>query len=695
MPKKTALQVTDLFKVKTIKHIKWSPTGDYAVVVVQTSNVAEQRNETGLWLYRHADGSFRQISYGPADSTADWLDDETIFFVARKRTPGEDEADKPFSKTRFYTMSARGGEPHPRGVLDGVVWSWELSPNRKKLVLSFSPNPDITKDQAALWKKIARPKIPDGLRYKIDALGYLPDAYPAIFAVDIKADGFGQPKALTSEPSVWDNDPIWHSNDRIIFNRHQFERGDAQHNLFSVDLKGQLEQLPTFTGAIYAHGISPDGKQMAFTGQTDSARCDYMPALVYECPVSSSGKTANQARAVAETVGRFGVQITIGDIVDTFYSGKTIRWIDKETIVTTHSIQGRTELARVNLKSGEVTSLTGQTGVVHAFDAHGDKILYAMASHTTVNELYFLEASKSPAKKGGATVSTLNAAVKDTFDITPQRWQVKTEPGAEVDVRLWLTPAQQKAEKGSLPLIFSIHGGPQIQIGEGPYFENQFLTHNGFPVVMSNPRGSTGYGDKHGPTIFGNWGDRDIHDLLTVLQDTLKRYPQFDPKRVFCIGGSYGGYMTNMMMTRKPGVFRAFISDRSICNFLSFSGAADLSNYFPPVTLGLKSIFDNPQRAWDLSPISQIRNVSEPVLIIHQDQDLRCPFSQAEELFTALVDMGKRIGEEVRFVIFRDEPHGMSRIGKPGNKQARLEEMLAWLKKHDVQPGAVKKGKKK
>ena len=101
-------KISDMFDVKTVKAIKWSPEAQCAVVTVGSANVEEQRNESALWLYRHSDHSFRQITHGPADSAADWLDKDTILFTASKRDPKAEEADKPFAKTRFYTMSIWG-----------------------------------------------------------------------------------------------------------------------------------------------------------------------------------------------------------------------------------------------------------------------------------------------------------------------------------------------------------------------------------------------------------------------------------------------------------------------------------------------------------------------------------------------------------------------------------------------------------
>jgi len=171
--------------------------------------------------------------------------------------------------------------------------------------------------------------------------------------------------------------------------------------------------------------------------------------------------------------------------------------------------------------------------------------------------------------------------------------------------------------------------------------------------------------------------------VLAVRRDALRRYPQFDPARTFIVGGSYGGYMTNWMLTRNPGVFRAGVTQRSLADHISFAGTSDFSSHFAFSVLGIDSIWDDPMRAWQLSPLSRAPQVRDPLLILHSEDDLRCPLGQAEELFVALVQTGKRVDEDVRLVVFRQESHGLSRGGRPENRRVRLQEILGWLRKHD------------
>lgn len=679
---KNKLTIDDLFKIKSIRSIRWSPDGDYAVVVIGSTNVKEQRNETALWLYRSDDHSFRSITRGPNDSNAGWLDNTTILFMAAKRDLKAEEDDKPFGKTRFYTMSVLGGEAMLAAEIEGSVEAWELSPSGKKIALVMSPHPPTTVRQREIWKKAPFPKIGTNLRYKMDAVGYLPDEFPGIFYAKIRKDRWLPPKPVTAAGEYRHMGVQWLDDHRLVFSRWEPNRKDFLARLFLTDLKGNQQELPTYGGEVGDFAISPDGAKVVFCGNPDPRRGGYLPSNIYRRSTDSNDPNFE---CLTDTIGKFGEQITISD-VHGLGASKPLQWLDNENLVALHAIKGRTELVRLNTATGEQQVVSQGLGIVHTFAVNGEQILYARGDYTTIDELY---------RQGQAKpISNLNSKLYKKF-LIPQRWQFESEPGVSIDAWLWATDDQLLAKQKTLPLVLYVHGGPHVQTGEGPFHEYSWLAREGYPVVIANPRGSTGYGAEHGAAIFGNWGDKDIIDILAVREETLKKYPQFDPARIFIAGGSYGGYMTNMMVTRYPDLFRAGITQRSISNFLSFAGTSDFSNYFPMSAIGIENIWENPSKAWEQSPLARAPEVKTPLLIIHSDADHRCPVSQAEELFVALVELGRKIDEEVRLVIFKGESHGLSRGGKPENRKVRLEEILNWLKKHDRVAGKMSQRKKK
>jgi dipeptidyl aminopeptidase/acylaminoacyl peptidase len=671
MPRKRTLSIDDLFRVKSFLSIRLSPDGRHAVVCVRSVDRKERMNVSRLWLYRREDDSFEQVTSGQADGDARWLDLETFVFPASKRQKDEEESDKPFGRTRLYSMSVRGGEPRLRATLDGKVWDMAVSPDGRRLALAYSPNRQAGPEQHREWAKTPPPIVPSHLHWKLDGTGPLAEEHPRVYLMDLGGQRWAEQKVLPNSPRLWHGAVQWLSEGRLMFLRHDADRKDVSVDIVVSDLKGAMRVLPAPEGPKTGVGCSPDGRLLVFTGNDDPRRGGYLPAFLY---LRSTDSADRSCEILARTDGRMGGQLTLSDVFSTGPSD--FKWQDGTHVVGLHSVRGRTELLRVEVGSGRSEVLAGGSGTVQTFDAAADTVLYAWGDFTSVGELYRLGRRRP--------VSRLNAPVSRLFDIAPQRWQVRSERGVRVDTFLWATPAQMAARRRSLPLVVYVHGGPVLQIGEGAFHEYAWLAHEGYAVLACNPRGSGGYGAKHGLAAFGNWGDRDAHDILAVRRDALRRYPQFDPKRTFIVGGSYGGYMTNWMLTRHPRVFRAGIAQRSISNHMSFAGTSDFSTHFTVGALGIENIWQDPVRAWERSPLARVAQVRAPLLLTHADNDLRCPVGQAEEMFVALVEMGKKVNEDVRFVLFRGESHGLSRGGKPDNRRARLQEILAWLKKHDA-----------
>jgi len=147
-----------------------------------------------------------------------------------------------------------------------------------------------------------------------------------------------------------------------------------------------------------------------------------------------------------------------------------------------------------------------------------------------------------------------------------------------------------------------------------------------------------------------------------------------DHDQLFVTGGSYGGYMTNVVVTRTDR-FKAAVTQRSICNWHSFYGTSDIGFFFTEWQHGHADLWEDVEKLIKLSPLHYARNVKTPILILHSEQDLRCPMEQAEQWYVAL----KRLGVETKLVRFPDENHELSRSGKPKHRIERLEHIIGWF----------------
>lgn len=228
------------------------------------------------------------------------------------------------------------------------------------------------------------------------------------------------------------------------------------------------------------------------------------------------------------------------------------------------------------------------------------------------------------------------------------------------------------SRSGAPPVLLVIHGGPATQYGYTLFDEARVYEGAGFAVVMGNPRGSSGYGQAHAQAIIGDMGTRDRMDLLALLDRALED-PRLDRGRVGVMGGSYGGFMTTWLAAHDGERFRAAISERAVNAWDSFGGSSDIGWYFADLMCGTDAAAQTHQ-----SPLTHADSIDIPMLIIHSENDWRCPVEQAQRLFVRL----KRRGIPVEMLLFPGEGHELSRSGLPSHRIARFEAILDWWNRH-------------
>ncbi len=236
-----------------------------------------------------------------------------------------------------------------------------------------------------------------------------------------------------------------------------------------------------------------------------------------------------------------------------------------------------------------------------------------------------------------------------------------------------MRPTQVGAgEPADVPAVLEIHGGPMSMYGYSFFLEFQLLVAHGYAVVYSNPRGSTGYGRIFSGAVVNDWGGKDYQDILAGLDAAIAR-GGIDANRLGVAGGSYGGFMTNWAVSHTDR-FRAAVTMRSVVDMESFFGTSDIGPRFTISQLNANP-WEGPDRLASFSPLTYVDRITTPLLILHSDEDLRCPIEQAEQLFTAL----KRRRRVVELLRFPGESHGMSRSGQPRHRIARLEAIAGWF----------------
>jgi dipeptidyl aminopeptidase/acylaminoacyl peptidase len=220
---------------------------------------------------------------------------------------------------------------------------------------------------------------------------------------------------------------------------------------------------------------------------------------------------------------------------------------------------------------------------------------------------------------------------------------------------------------GPHPVLLTVHGGPYDQYGWALFDETQVYVSAGYAVVQCNPRGSAGYGQAHGRAIQGGWGGLDADDVLAFLDAALAD-PALDADRVGIMGGSYGGYLTALLLGRTSR-FTAGVVERAFLDPVSFVGSADIGWFFPDRYLGT-----DPDRVRAQSAMAGASRITTPTLVVHSEHDWRCPVEQGQRLYVELA----RRGVPTELLLFPGEGHELSRSGRPTHRLARFEHLLRW-----------------
>ena len=327
---------------------------------------------------------------------------------------------------------------------------------------------------------------------------------------------------------------------------------------------------------------------------------------------------------------------------------------------------------RLNLSAHECAPVTSGPRGIAAFDVNpkAGKIVYLANDFQHLNDLYVANLDGS----GEHQLTHQNQGLWKQLELqSVERWSYKSSDGQVVD-GFFVKPVGWQAGK-KYPLVLVIHGGPEGMYGVDWSQEFQVLAARGWAVFFCNPRGSTGYGEQFERGEINNWGGMDYQDIMAGVDSALKKYPWIDSNNLGVTGGSYGGYMTNWIISHTTR-FKAAVTLRSVSNFISDEGTRDGAygheDYFKGV------LFDDFEQYWDASPLKYARNVRTPTLILHSDMDFRVPIEQGEQWFRAL----QHYGVPSELVLFPRENHNLTRTGEPKHLVESLEWQVYWFDRY-------------
>ncbi|MEM1702051.1 MAG: S9 family peptidase [Desulfurococcaceae archaeon] len=312
-----------------------------------------------------------------------------------------------------------------------------------------------------------------------------------------------------------------------------------------------------------------------------------------------------------------------------------------------------------------------EDSVILDFDVNRKYVVYTRSDDITPIELYVLNHSSMNTRK----LTNYNKWLSQYKLSKPIYFSFKASDGVVIEGWV-MEPVERKLEvNGKSPAILEIHGGPKNKYGYSFMFEYQLLASAGFYVIYLNPRGSDGYSEDFADIRY-RYGERDFQDLMEGLEYVLEKWPSIDPNRLGVAGISYGGFMTNWIITHSDR-FKVAISEDGISTWLDEYGVADIGFVFVPDQIG-GTPFNNPEVLEKRSPVYYAHNVKTPVLFIHGLNDYRCYIEQALVMYITL----RHLGKKAAIALFKESSHAFSMIGKPRSRLKRYQLIINWFEKH-------------
>lgn len=473
----------------------------------------------------------------------------------------------------------------------------------------------------------------------------------------IPASG-GEPLLIT--PGNFNEHSLaWGSNSRTILfisNRTGDPDNNQFYDLWSVDIHTlEITRLTNMFGTVVQAAGSPDGSQVAFLATTGRIATNDSPAEHSHLYIMPSG--GGTPACLTCPFDR--------NIENISWSG------NGEFIFFTAGDRGRTSLYRVSHRTGMVETVITGDFCLHEYSAspNGNHIVFTRSSVTRPVELYQFSGPEQ-----NRQITTLNQPLLERCRLAEADpiW-FRSFDGTMVQGWIMKPPFFNASEK--CPLLLVIHGGPHNMYGYNFDEKLQILASAGYAVLFINPRGSFGYGQAFASGCVMNWGGGDYHDLMAGVDYALDKFPWIDKERLGVTGQSYGGFMTNWIITQTSR-FRAAVSEGGLSNLISFAGTSLYHSLMESEFNGIA--YNNFPLLWQWSPLRNVRNVTTPTLFMHGETDNEVPLSQAEEMFIAL----KKLGVETRLVIYRGEGHGWRPDMLPVNKKDAYLRMTDWFDRY-------------
>lgn len=664
MTDKRRITAEDLYAIKSVSHARISPDGKHMIYVLQYVDQDSEKKYSNLWIAPTDGSEPYQFTFGEqSDTSPEWSPDgKTIVFLSNR-----ENADMP---PALYKISFKGGEAQKFADLKGMVMSFAWNPDGTQLVAGVvkADSKTLERMQDEKKKKLGVvDRVYDSVRYKFDGMGYLSNEKAHLWIINV-ADGSAE-QILTDDAYSEMAGTFSPDGKQIAFvsnhaERPLFEPWADDIFLFSIEEK-TVSKLDTPIGGKGSLAFSPDGTKLAYYGYQGTLMWHSFDRL---WTVSVEGGDANCLTGETDYVCSSTTlcDTTPMEMVEPIWSP------DGKALYFQADYHGSSILMKIASDGGDIEWVSKTPGVIGSptFSQDGIQLGFISGNIDVLPEVFTM-------KNGNyQQLTNHNTELLETLDLgkVEEVWFTGED---ENDLQGWILYPPDFDEKKQYASILEIHGGPTAQYGFHFMHEFYFLAAQDYIVYYTNPRGGTGYGEEHCQAILGDWGNRDYADLM-CWADLVEKKPFVDPEKMGVTGGSYGGYMT-VWIIGHTNRFQAAVTQRCVSNLTSMWGSSDMS-WATQGMVGIeetKPPYEDLENYWVHSPIAYMSHAITPTMVVHSENDFRCPIEQGEQVFIAL--QYQNVPSEM--VRFPNESHGLSRGGRTDRRIARLNHFLRWFNK--------------
>ena len=650
---KPGLKIDDLNQLVRVGDPLVSPEGKQIVYTVSRVDTEDDKNISELWMVDWDGTNNLQLTYGTESaSSPEWSPDGRYLAFTSSR-PGKAKG------SQVWVMDRRGGEARQVTDVKQDLSDYRWSPDAKQLLLTLREKDEPESDDKNAKPKPPKPIVIDRYHFKQDIEGYLTDKHAQLYLFDIATKKLTK---LTSDSGKYEEqEAVWSPDGTMIAfvsNQSQPDPDRVENNdVFVVDAKpgSTPRKLTTFPGE--DHGPlawSPNSKLIAYRQGLSEHYTAYGSTRL-AVVAANGGKPELKATSIDNNVG------------------PPVFTADGKSLLTTVTDDRVVYVEEVPLTGGEPKRLTQETGTAASLAQAGGHVALLWSTDTANAEIYSLD---------GTTLHKLtshnDALLAQRTLATTEEIAAKSKDGTDVHGLLTMPVGYQTGTKA--PMLLFIHGGPTAQDEHRFTVDRQLFASHGFAVLNVNYRGSAGRGHEYSETIADDWGDKEVADLLAVV-DAAIATGKIDPDRMVVGGWSYGGISTDYIIASTTR-FKAASSGAGTANLFGMYG---VDEYILQYDNELGPPWKNPETYIKLSyPFFHVERIKTPTLFMGGDKDFNVTLIGGEQMYQAL----KSVGVPAELIVYPGQFHGFTR---PSFIRDRYERWFAWYDKYLGMKPAVAK----